>query len=91
MQYVNSVAEIGPLALKSEPGAYDLCLEHATSLTVPNGWEIVRLPGELDATAVSEPELEALAAAVRRAGLGEGTPPPIARRKRHLAVVADLG
>jgi hypothetical protein len=90
MSYGQATAVIGPLALRPEPGAYDLCLEHATSLKVPNGWQIERLPGEYSQTAVSEPDLEALAAAIRRVGLAdEPPPPPVVRRKGHLAVVAD--
>lgn len=44
--YADSTAVLGPLAVHAEPHSYDLCLEHATSLTVPRGWDVVRLSGE---------------------------------------------
>lgn len=44
--YADSTAVLGPLAVHAEPHSYDLCLEHAASLTVPRGWDVVRLSGE---------------------------------------------
>ncbi len=91
--YADSTAVLGPLALRAEPGCYDLCRTHATNLSAPRGWEIIRLPGELDAQAASADDLMALAEAVRKAGLGTSEAPPsepsVTRRKGHLAVVAD--
>lgn len=40
--YSSSVAVLGPLSVSQEPHAHDLCREHAKSLTVPQGWQIVR-------------------------------------------------
>ncbi len=46
--YSDSTAVLGPLALNAEPHSYDLCQLHANRLTVPRGWEVVRVavPGE---------------------------------------------
>ena len=52
---------LGPLSRISEPHAYDLCREHATRMTAPRGWELLRVPG---AEEVSD-DLVALADAVR--------------------------
>lgn len=41
--YADQVAVLGPLATYAEPHSYDLCFEHASSLTAPRGWEVVRL------------------------------------------------
>jgi len=91
--YADSTAVLGPLALRAEPGTYDLCPVHSRSLSVPRGWEVIRLPGDLDTPRASTDDLMALADAVRRAGFGVAEPepvmPPIARRKGHLAVLAD--
>jgi Protein of unknown function (DUF3499) len=65
--YRDSTAVLGPLAAYVEPHCYDLCSAHADRLTAPRGWEVVRLRVDPD-----EPEaddLEALANAVREAGL----------------------
>lgn len=44
--YADSTAVIGPLAVHDEPHAYDLCAEHASRLTAPRGWEILRLDAQ---------------------------------------------
>lgn len=92
--YADSTAVLGPLALRTEPGTYDLCRGHSQGLSVPRGWEVIRLPGDLTTARASADDLMSLAEAVRRVGLGESTaepvPPPVARRKGHLAVLADL-
>lgn len=41
--YADSTAVIGPLSVHAEPHAYDLCSPHASRLTPPRGWEIMRL------------------------------------------------
>lgn len=91
--YADSTAVLGPLALRAEPGNYDLCRGHSSRLSVPRGWEVIRLPGDLDRPRASVDDLMALAEAVRRVGLGDGGPEPlepkVARRKGHLAVLAD--
>ena len=45
--YAEQTAVLGPLATFAEPHTYDLCATHGTRLTVPRGWEVVRLVGEL--------------------------------------------
>lgn len=90
--YADSTAVLGPLALRAEPGTYDLCVEHSGRLSVPRGWEVVRLPGELNTPRACVDDLMSLADAVRKAGLGEDAPAPepqVSRRKGHLAVLAD--
>ncbi|MFT4110364.1 DUF3499 domain-containing protein [Propionicimonas sp.] len=93
--YADSTAVVGPLALRAEPGTYDLCREHSRRLSAPRGWEVIRLPGDDSGPRASSDDLMALADAVRRVGLGEGAPDPgqppaVSRRKGHLAVLADL-
>ncbi|WP_243697260.1 DUF3499 domain-containing protein [Aeromicrobium phragmitis] len=67
--YGDSVAVLGPLATYAEPHSYDLCTEHASRLSAPRGWQVLRL-----ATQSSEPpppsvdDLVALAEAVREVG-----------------------
>jgi hypothetical protein len=84
---------LGPLGLRAEPGSYDLCAAHSSSLSVPRGWEVIRLPAADTDAGPSSDDLLALAHAVRVAGLGaEAEPaaePAVTRRKGHLAVVAD--
>ena len=91
--YADSTAVVGPLALRADPGTYDLCGSHSRGLSVPRGWEVIRLPGDLNSPRASADDLMALADAVRRVGLGTSTPEPLApavtRRKGHLAVLAD--
>ena len=41
--YVDSTVVLGPLGTHAEPHAYDLCVEHTNRLTVPRGWEVLRL------------------------------------------------
>lgn len=41
--YADSTAVMGPLAAYPEPHSYDLCEAHSERLTVPRGWEVVRM------------------------------------------------
>src|SRR6202042_1101558 len=72
--YRDSTAVLGPLAAYVEPHCYDLCAAHADRMTVPIGWEVVRLP---DGPA-EEPadDLEALANAVMEATTPRQGPEP---------------
>lgn len=54
---------LGPLSRLSEPHAYDLCREHASRMTAPRGWELLRVAGGGE---ISD-DLVALADAVHRA------------------------
>ncbi len=88
---------VGPLALRDEPGSYDLCAVHCETLISPRGWELIRLPLDADPAdglGRSSDDLLALADAVREVGLGyeepRVEPRAVGRRRGHLAVVADL-
>lgn len=65
--YADSTAVLGPLATHAEPHSYDLCAAHAQRLTVPRGWDVVRLEIDLKPAAPSPDDLVALADAVREA------------------------
>lgn len=100
--YADSTAVVGPLALRAEPGSYDLCRDHSTGLSVPRGWEVIRLP--LDAAQHHHhDDLVALADAVREAAGIAGDSPLVAgpsaparpptvievARRGHLTLLAD--
>lgn len=96
--YADSQAVLGPLALVAEPGCYDLCREHAAALTVPNGWDVIRLEPQHEPRPSAD-DLEALADAVREAADAWDEPQrrPVERpagvveiaRRGHLTVLAD--
>ncbi len=65
--YQDSTAVLGPLATTAEPHAYDLCETHAEHLTVPRGWQIIRLQTNFDPAPPSPDDLLALVDAVREA------------------------
>jgi hypothetical protein len=58
---------LGPLATYAEPHSYDLCPQHAGSLTVPRGWEVLRLAMPATPPEPGPDDLLALANAVREA------------------------
>lgn len=58
---------LGPLALEADPGAYDLCEEHATRFSVPRGWQVVRLATTWEQAPANEQDFQSLADAVRKA------------------------
>jgi len=66
--YGDSTVVLGPLATYAEPHTYDLCSQHAEGLTVPRGWEVVRLSGDYVPSPPTTDDLLALADAVREAG-----------------------
>jgi len=89
--YADSKAVLGPLAARHEPHDYDLCTRHATTLTAPRGWEVVRQP-QL-ATIPSHPradDLEALADAVREAARS-GSEAAETVRRGHLRMLRSPG
>lgn len=75
--YADSTAVVGPLSRQAEPHTYDLCGDHAASLRVPVGWDIVRLPGILDVDEMAADDLSALADATHEDA------PEQARRRAH--------
>lgn len=103
--YDDETAVLGALAPSRTPGAYDLCRAHADGLSVPQGWEVVRLPDASDpAPTPAVDDLLALADAVREVGLRhDELPPPglaapvedragevvVLAERRHLRVIAD--
>ena len=66
--YSDQTAVLGPLATYAEPHTYDLCVVHADGLTVPRGWDVIRLASEFADTGLSPDDLVAVADAVREAG-----------------------
>ena len=82
--YAESSAVLGPLSPEQHPGGYDLCSEHSGELTVPQGWELIRLPG-VDGTADEhEPDdIMALARAVREMACSMTRSPPPAATQRQ--------
>ncbi|NUS55206.1 MAG: DUF3499 domain-containing protein [Streptomycetaceae bacterium] len=66
--YADSTAVVGPLATAAEPHAWDLCEVHASRITAPKGWELVRHEGGFASGTPDDDDLTALAEAVREAG-----------------------
>jgi hypothetical protein len=65
--YGDCTAVLGPLATSADPHCYDLCSTHAERMTVPRGWDVVRLDFSTDQFGPTIDDLEALADAVRDA------------------------
>lgn len=98
--YSEQIAHLGPIAMFSEPHAYDLCERHSARLTVPQGWQVKRDAPVLDAPGPTHDDLMAIADAVREvAATYEGrdraeveervvTPTTLGRRG-HLRAVSD--
>jgi len=93
--YADSRAVLGPIAMFSEPHAYDLCERHAARLTVPNGWTVERELHESEGQGPSEDDLMAIADAVREVARShqeqprERTSPQVSQvgRRGHLRAV----
>ena len=97
--YSDSTAVLGPLATHAEPHGYDLCAQHAQSLSAPRGWDVIRL-ALAEEPKPSTDDLLALADAVREVGLSYDPPATVEerrprngivelRRRGHLTVLAD--
>lgn len=69
MTYVHADATvvIGPLGRRAEPGAHDLCAEHAAKLTPPVDWQLIRIDSGQAPPERSHDDLLAIADAVREA------------------------
>lgn len=78
--YSDSTAVLGPLSTTAEPHAYDLCERHAMTLTVPRGWQVVRLTTQFEPAPPSPDDLSALADAVREAANRRPSVRPAERR-----------
>lgn len=85
--YADSTAVLGPLATYAEPHCYDLCEQHAGSLTVPRGWEVLRLAMPSQPPQPGPDDLLALADAVREAASRQPSPAP-GQRAAHSALEA---
>ena len=87
--YADSTAVLGPLATYAEPHCYDLCEQHAGSLTVPRGWEVLRLAMPAIPAGPGPDDLLALADAVREAAVRPAAPETgLGRRSVHAALAA---
>jgi hypothetical protein len=73
--YSDSTAVVGPLATAREPHSWDLCPGHATRITAPRGWDLMRHAAPLP-TNPDEDDLVALAEAVRENGVSGCVPLP---------------
>jgi hypothetical protein len=71
--YSDQTAVLGPLATYAEPHTYDLCVVHAEGLTVPRGWDVIRLVTTFLDPGPTQDDLLALADAVREAGRPHGS------------------
>jgi hypothetical protein len=85
--YADSTAVLGPLATYAEPHCYDLCEQHAGSLTVPRGWEVLRLAMPSQPPQPGPDDLLALADAVREAAARPASQAP-GQRAPHSALEA---
>jgi hypothetical protein len=83
---------VGPLATQAEPHCYDLCRTHASALSVPRGWEVIRLTIETEPQPSTD-DLLALADAVREVGLSYDLPPAgqVGRDAYRPAGIVELG
>ncbi|MBM7815783.1 hypothetical protein JOE56_000477 [Brevibacterium paucivorans] len=83
--HADACVVIGPLAVRAEPGAHDLCAEHAQRLKAPVGWQLISLePGESPPER-SRDDLLAIADAVREAAKPQEQPQ--GRKHGHLRVI----
>ena len=96
--YAERAAVVGPLALDAEPHCYDLCENHASRLTAPRGWEVVRHEPDPEhlVRSRSRDDLEALADAVREAArpsrrVVPSAPDPATGRRGHLRALPTPG
>ncbi|WP_067900832.1 DUF3499 domain-containing protein [Nocardia vaccinii] len=72
--YSDSTAVVGPLATVAEPHSWDLCETHASRITAPKGWDMVRHEGAFSSSTPDDDDLTALAEAVREAGMRRRPP-----------------
>ncbi|MFC7491605.1 MULTISPECIES: DUF3499 domain-containing protein [unclassified Knoellia] len=100
--YADRAVVLGPLATYAEPHSYDLCADHATRLTVPQGWEVVRLDTDGYTPAPEIDDLVAVVEAVREHAAPQPTvaravvsamPAPVAgeHRRGHLRMLPGSG
>lgn len=73
--YSDSTVVLGPLATTADPYCHDLCQGHADRLTVPRGWDVIRLDFDPAQFGPTLDDLETLADAVREAGRSKAVDP----------------
>lgn len=73
--YSDSTVVLGPLATSADPYCHDLCQGHADRLTVPRGWDVIRLDFDPAQFGPTLDDLETLADAVREAGKPKASDP----------------
>lgn len=89
--YADSTAVLGPLATLAEPHCYDLCEAHASKLTAPRGWQMVRLQPDPEALKPSTSELAALADLVRGVAVPTAPAPDVSPGTRgHLRLLPTV-
>jgi hypothetical protein len=54
--YADSMAVLGPLSASAEPHSYDLCEHHATRLSAPQGWSVLRITSPADERGDDRPD-----------------------------------
>lgn len=86
--YEEATAVIGPLSPIAQPGAFDLCADHVQVVTVPVGWQLVRLQTDFAPAPPSTNDLMALADAIREAS--KKAPPAPAPAGREVRRPADI-
>lgn len=86
--YEEATAVIGPLSPVHQPGAFDLCADHVQTITVPRGWQMVRLQTDFSPAPPSTSDLMALADAIREAS--RKAPPSPAPAGREVQRPADI-
>ncbi|MFP7695682.1 DUF3499 domain-containing protein [Trueperella sp. LYQ143] len=79
--YREATGVLGPLSPVLQPGALDLCKHHAETVTVPVGWNMIRLVTEFDDAPPSPDDLLALADAIRETSKRDVPPPQPAQRE----------
>ena len=84
--YEDASMIVGPLSVKAEPHAYDLCEPHAQAITAPRGWDVIRLQVDHRPAEPSSDDLTALADAVREASRRPKPYVPPAERRPARAV-----
>ncbi|PID51034.1 MAG: hypothetical protein CR980_00520 [Propionibacteriales bacterium] len=95
--YSEATAVVGPLPQEPDPSSYPLCASHVERFSVPQGWEVIRLPFDQPAEP-GDSDIMALADAIREAGFTYDDPRPVAperagvvevNRRGHLSVWTD--
>jgi hypothetical protein len=90
--YADSTAVLGPLSTYAEPHSYDLCADHSTKLTVPQGWTVIQHKADSDELAPSPEDVLAIAEAVRQTAKMELAPKPVTPevgRRGHLRAIPN--